>query len=327
MIRNQWYVVLESRELKDGPLGAMRLGERMVFWRDASGRAVCQVDKCAHRGASLALGKVVDGHVQCPFHGLEYDPTGKCVLVPANGRAAPVPEAFRLPGYPTHEERGYIWIYFGRPGCEAPARGPAFFDDIGPEMKYSSVVDPWDNHYTRVIENQLDMAHLPFVHHNTIGRGNRTVIDGPGIMKVEEGFFIYVYNRLDDGSPRRSTEEVVAPDPTRDYKLEFHFPNLWQNYISSKVRIVGAFVPVDETHTLLYLRFYQSFMKFPPLAALVGWFGGRSNLVIAHQDRRVVNTQLPRGDGMGTGETLFPGDRPIMEFRKLRLEAKRAAGL
>jgi hypothetical protein len=26
-----------------------------------------------------------------------------------------------------------------------------------------------------VIENQLDVAHLPFVHHNTIGRGNRTL--------------------------------------------------------------------------------------------------------------------------------------------------------
>ena len=322
MIRNQWYVVLESRELKDKPLGALRMGERMVFWRDAQGKAVCQVDKCAHRGASLALGTVVNGHVQCPFHGLEYDPSGSCVLIPANGRTAPVPDALRLNTYPLHEENGFIWIYFGQPGCKAPAKGPKYFDDIKLDMKYSSVIDPWDNHYTRVIENQLDMAHLPFIHHNTIGRGNRTVVDGPGILKTEEGFFIYVYNRLDDGGPRRSSAEVLAPDPTRDYKLEFRYPNLWQNYISAKVRVVGAFVPVDDTHTLLYLRFYQSFMRAPLLANFVNWVGGRFNLIVAHQDRRVVNTQLPKGDGAGTGETLFPGDRPIMEYRKLRVEAR-----
>ena len=31
--------------------------------------------------------------------------------------------------------------------------------------------DPWDAHYSRVIENQLDVPHVPFIHHNTIGRG------------------------------------------------------------------------------------------------------------------------------------------------------------
>lgn len=327
MIRNQWYVVLESRELGERPLGALRLGERMVFWRDPSGKVVCHVDKCAHRGASLALGKFVDGHIQCPFHGLEYDQTGRCVLVPANGRSASVPPAFRLITYPTHEEFGFIWIYFAAPEAPPPSSGPKFFDDIGPEMRFSTVVDPWENHYSRVIENQLDQAHLPFVHHNTIGRGNRTVVDGPGIRLVEEGFFVYVYNRVDDGSPRRTSEEVPAPDPDRDYRLEFRFPNLWQNYISAKARVVAAFVPVDETHTRLYLRFYQSFARLPLFANLVDWLAGRFNLIVAHQDRRIVNTQLPKGDGTGAGETLFPGDLPIMEYRKMRLEAKRRLGV
>jgi phenylpropionate dioxygenase-like ring-hydroxylating dioxygenase large terminal subunit len=166
------------------------------------------------------------------------------------------------------------------------------------------------------------MAHLPFVHYNTIGRGNRTVVDGPGIMKVEEGFFIYVYNRVDDGSKRRTSEEVPVPNPNSDFKLEFIFPNLWENYISSKVRVLAAFVPVDETHTLMYLRFYQSFMKVPLLKQLVSWLGGKTNLYIAHQDRRVVETQIPKAPGEGTGETLFPGDLPIMEYRKMRSKAQ-----
>ncbi len=32
MIRNQWYVVLDSREVKNRPVGVTRMGEKRVFW-------------------------------------------------------------------------------------------------------------------------------------------------------------------------------------------------------------------------------------------------------------------------------------------------------
>jgi phenylpropionate dioxygenase-like ring-hydroxylating dioxygenase large terminal subunit len=39
MIRDQWYVVLESAEIGRRPAGFLRMGERLVFWRDDSGTA------------------------------------------------------------------------------------------------------------------------------------------------------------------------------------------------------------------------------------------------------------------------------------------------
>ena len=338
MLRNLWYAVLESRELKGRPLGVTRLGERLVFWRDGAGKPVCFFDRCAHRGAALALGKVVcddpdpgsgrqgGERIQCPFHGLEYDPSGRCTKIPANGRNAPVPANFRMPSYPTYEAWGIIWIWWG---TEAPAdlAPPPFFDDLKDKKNWMTVQDRWDNHYTRVLENQLDVVHLPFVHHNTIGRGNKTLVEGPGLeWKNETMFFHYVYNKVDDGSRPRTPKEVPVPDPTRDYKLECILPNLWENRISEKVRVLGLFVPVDETHTILYLRFYEDFLRLPGLKQLVLWMACRFNLIVAHQDRRVVNTQLPRGDGTGTGEALIQGDLPIMEFRKKRLALRKAAG-
>ena len=325
MIRNLWYAVLESRELKKGILGVTRLGERMVFWRDGAGGAVCFYDRCAHRGASLEKGKLCGGAVACPFHGLEYDASGRCVKIPANGRAAPVPEGFRMRSYPTWEGFGIIWIWWGEnpPADLAP---PAFFEDLKAMDSWSTVVDPWDNHYTKVLENQLDVVHLPFVHHNTIGRGGKTLVEGPGLEWVGETMFChYPYNKADDGSRPRTPKEVPVPDPTRDYKLECILPNMWENYISRKVRVLGLFVPVDETHTLLYLRFYQDFLHAPGLRQIVLWMAGRFNLIVAHQDRRVVNTQIPKGDGIGKGELLIQGDYPIMEFRKKRLELRKAA--
>ena len=55
------------------------------------------------------------------------------------------------------------------------------------------------------------------------------------------------------------------------------------------------------------------------------WAAGKFNLIVAHQDRRVVNTQIPKTSGIGQGEFLFQGDYPIMEFRKKRIELKKEA--
>jgi phenylpropionate dioxygenase-like ring-hydroxylating dioxygenase large terminal subunit len=304
------------------------LGERLVFWRDpATGKAACLYDRCAHRGAAVALGKVCEsGTIQCPFHGLEYDASGRCVKIPANGKNAPVPAEFKMTSYPVHEEWGIIFIWWGTAVPES-LEPPAFFDDLKEFKRWKTAVDPWNNHYTRVLENQLDVVHLPFVHHNTIGRGNKTLVEGPGLeWKGDTLFYQYVFNKVDDGSKPRTPREVPVPDPTRNYKLECILPNLWENRIADKVRVLGLFVPVDETHTLLYLRFYQNFMRVPVLSHLIFWMACRFDLIVAHQDRRVVNTQIPQADGTGTGERLIQGDYPIMEFRKKRIELKKRAG-
>jgi phenylpropionate dioxygenase-like ring-hydroxylating dioxygenase large terminal subunit len=112
MIRNQWYVVLESNEVGAQPVGVTRLGEKLVFWRDPEGKVNAAVDRCPHRGAALSIGKMQSGHLQCPFHGFEYDPSGKCVLVPANGRTGVIPNAMLLKTYPTQEAHGLIWLWW-----------------------------------------------------------------------------------------------------------------------------------------------------------------------------------------------------------------------
>jgi nitrite reductase/ring-hydroxylating ferredoxin subunit len=87
MIQNQWYIVADSREVRKGrPIGLKRLGEELVLWRDENGKVICLRDRCVHRGAALSIGKLVNHHLQCPFHGLEFNAEGKCVQIPANGK-------------------------------------------------------------------------------------------------------------------------------------------------------------------------------------------------------------------------------------------------
>jgi phenylpropionate dioxygenase-like ring-hydroxylating dioxygenase large terminal subunit len=319
MIPNQWYVVLSSSQVRKRPVGVTRMGEKLVFWRDGQGRAACLRDRCAHRGVALSKGKVLaDGRLQCPFHGFEYDATGRVRRIPANGRGAPVPERFHGHAYPTYEAHGFIWIWWGE-GEPDPA-SPPFFEDLTDGFAYGQAIDPWQAHYTRVIENQLDVVHLPFVHTNTIGRGNRTLVDGPVVRWLDENRMVfYVYNRVDDGTPPRRPEEI-DPDPDRDFSLGFIFPNLWQNYIAPDVRVMAAFVPVDDAHTLLYLRFYQRFMQAPLLRDLVALMGMPFSVYIAHQDRRIVETHQPQRVSLTMGEMLIQGDRPIVAYRRRRAE-------
>jgi len=320
MIPKQWYVVMDSTQVRDKPVGVVRMGEKLVFWRDSSGKVSCLQDKCVHRGVQLSKGKVLGDHIQCPFHGLEYDSSGRVTVIPANGKNTPVPEHFRVLSYPTYEAHSFIWIWWGENPPEN-LQPPRFFTDIDDSLSYGRTYDYWNAHYSRVIENQLDAAHLPFVHYNTIGRGNRTIVDGPLLQWLDgDMFYVFVHNRVDDGTPPLKPEQMPTPDPIKDFKLEFIFPNLWQNHISEKVRVMVAFVPVDQENTILYLRFYQKFMRVPVLGKLITHLSTPLNRIITHQDRRVVVTQQPKASGLKIGEQLFQADRPIIEYRRRRQE-------
>jgi phenylpropionate dioxygenase-like ring-hydroxylating dioxygenase large terminal subunit len=311
--------VLDSTQVQDRPVGVIRMGEKLVFWRNHQGLLSCLHDRCVHRGVALSKGKIIHDKLQCPFHGFEFDASGRVTLIPANGKNASAPKAFKVQDYPVHEARGLIWIWWGK---QPPAdlKAPRFFDDLGPEFSFARAYDPWHAHYSRVIENQLDVMHLPFIHYNTIGRGNRTLVDGPGVKWIDEDlFYVYPHNRVDDGStPLRPGQ--ISLEESRPFKLEFLFPNLWQNYISEQVRILAAFVPVDQEHTILYLRFYQKALRFPILSQIFNQFAMPFNVYIAHQDRRVVETQQPRISGLRIGEQLVAGDFPIIEYRRRRAE-------
>lgn len=324
MIREMWYAVLSSKELKKGKVNAfLRFGEKLILWRNEDNSIACIADLCAHRGASLSLGKLQHSHVQCPFHGIEYDSKGKAVLIPANGKNAPIPEYFKVNAYPCVERHGFIWIYWG--DKKEDIGEPVFFKDIPEDFSYSEVSDPWPVQYSRVIENQLDVVHLPFVHHNTIGKGNKTIVNGP-VEKIEgNSLEIFVYNEVDSGQSPKKASDLPKPSEKRQH-LHFIFPNIWQNYITEKLRVTAFFVPVDDENAIIYLRFYQNFMKVPGIKHLIHAVGNRMNFIVQRQDRRIVSTQLPKKSALKMQEKLIPGDSPIITYRKMRDALQKAQG-
>ncbi|MCG2729817.1 MAG: aromatic ring-hydroxylating dioxygenase subunit alpha, partial [Acetobacterium sp.] len=196
-----------------------------------------------------------------------------------------------------------------------------FFEYLREGFSYGSLSEVWPVHYTRAIENQLDVVHLPFVHTNSIGRGNKTMVNGPVVKWEENRMTFYVNNMIDDGiSIPLKPQEIEKYE--NFFSLEFQMPNMWQNKISPDVRIMAVFAPIDKENTMIYLRFYQKFMKLPVLKQIVNRFSNISNRYILHQDRRVVLTQIPKKSELKMDENLIQGDAPIIEFRKKRAQLK-----
>lgn len=317
MIENQWYVVSESREIpKRRPIKIKRFSRFLTLWRNADGLLNCIDDQCCHRGASLSKGKLVGDHVECPFHGFQFGGDGQVKVIPANGRNAKVPASQKVHSYPVYERNGLVWVWYG--DANQATEKPYFFEELE-QMSYITFVDHWKQHYSRCIENQLDVVHLPFVHKTTIGGGNKTLVNGPVVEWEGELMTFYVDNIVDDGQTY-----PLKPDEIPDYKklfhLQFHFPNIWQNCISDNIRIFAAFVPVDEENSLIYLRNYQNFVKLPLLKQLVNFIMKLTNIVILRQDKRVVETQLPKKTAYKMDEVLIMGDKPIIEYRRKRFE-------
>ncbi|MBK7711653.1 MAG: aromatic ring-hydroxylating dioxygenase subunit alpha [Bacteroidales bacterium] len=317
MIYNQWYPVLDSGELKKGKLLKIkRFNENMALWRNDENAICCISDKCCHRGASLSCGRITGGNLECPFHGFVFDKTGNVKVIPANGKNRPVPESMKVQAWQTFEGNGFIWVWWGDEEKATPE--PYFFDDLK-DFSYSWLKDHWNVHYSRAIENQLDVVHLPFIHRTTIGRGNKTLVHGPVVIRKDELLSFYVRNVADDGNTIPLRQDEIT-DYQKLPHLSFRYPNIWQNYISEKIRAFAAFVPVDEENTIIYIRYYQDLIRIPGLRWLFNYIGKISSIIILRQDKRIVITQLPKKSSVRMDERLIMGDKPIIEYRKHRQE-------
>lgn len=299
-VRNRWYALVSSPQLAGRPLAVQRFGRSLVFWRDASGRAAGAIDECPHRRAKLSGGRVVDGDIECPFHGFRFDVAGSCTKIPAHPER-PIPKAMSLESLEVREEHDLIWVWTGPD--DAPVDPVPFFDFDG-TWEGSEFEVPVKVHYSRAVENQLDFAHLPFVHHNTIGRSLPPEMD---IVTETEGDRIVAYRR---GQRERGF-------------LEFLGPNVWRLKTGPVWQFL-AFVPIDDEHMLYYVRSYQNLVRVPGLRWLVGAIGRLSSRPIVAQDTAVVESQ-PRGETfLRDGEILVPSDGPIIAYRRWREEHRSA---
>jgi phenylpropionate dioxygenase-like ring-hydroxylating dioxygenase large terminal subunit len=313
LIPNMWYAILDSSEVPIGkPVGFKRLGVELVFWRDSAGKVAVMHDRCPHRQSKLSPGKLVGGNLQCHFHGFQYNREGACQLIPANGRNGPKPKIFQCKTYIAQEAHGFIWLWTGEPQTEYPPL--PFFAGLD-NLVYSTLQKQWHVHYTRAIEGNLDVSHLPFVHAKTIGRGMGTLVNGPFTTLENNEIRVWFSNQPDEGLPAIKPTEL--PPPTGPAMLWFNFPNVWQLWLGETLRNLQISAPIDENETMLYLRTYQGFVKIPVVGQWLGQLSNLYNRYVLREDELIITTQYPNYGDLNAGY-FIPGDRPIALYLQHR---------
>lgn len=171
VLKNAWYVAAFADELRDdAPLARLLLGERIVLFADAAGKPIALSDRCPHRFAQLHGGTVVDGTIQCPYHGLRFDRSGRCVHSPHHEGA--IPDRARVRSYSVHASHGLVWIWMGDPtACD--------FGTI-PDLSSIDLTEPravnrgymhTPAHYELVTDNLLDLSHADYIHRRSLNTG------------------------------------------------------------------------------------------------------------------------------------------------------------
>lgn len=132
-LRNYWYPILKTEELgSTKPVGVSVLDEDLVAWRDSAGRPCVAYDRCPHRNARLTMGRVLDGQLQCAFHGLRFDGSGRCVLIPWEPPDSKLLADLQIPACPAGEIGGYVWAYIGDVERFPP---PRLIDEVPQEFR------------------------------------------------------------------------------------------------------------------------------------------------------------------------------------------------
>jgi phenylpropionate dioxygenase-like ring-hydroxylating dioxygenase large terminal subunit len=168
----------------------------------------------------------------------------------------------------------------------------------------------------RAIENQLDVAHLPFVHRSTIGAGARSLVEGPYVEASKQGIKIWVTNAKDEGQTPRKQAELAKAAEGKGPGLQFLFPGIWMLNLSPNLKNVLAFVPVNDQKPLYYLRVYHR-IHIPLIANLFEWLMNLSNRIILNQDKTVVLAQTPCNSSDAILDTFIGADFAIIQFRRI----------
>jgi phenylpropionate dioxygenase-like ring-hydroxylating dioxygenase large terminal subunit len=168
-LRNAWYVAMWGDDLELGQVEQRTVcGEPIALFRRHDGTVAAITDQCSHRFAPLSAGKVCGDKLECPYHGLQFDSTGRCVVNPhGSGRITP---ALHLRPYPVVERHTLLWVWIGDEQADRDLI-PDFshLDEGAPGIFSHRDAMIIDVDYRLMSDNLLDLSHVNFLHEGLLG--------------------------------------------------------------------------------------------------------------------------------------------------------------
>lgn len=310
VLANFWFPIAVADRVRDQPVAAKLLDQRLVVWRTSQGVSVAN-DLCLHRGVPLSMGWLEGDALVCKYHGLNYDCTGKCVKIPAHPGAA-IPPKLKLHTYPVAEHCGLIWTCLsGKPANQLPDI-PEWED---PEYQ-NAMPDPIPIKCAagRQLESFLDVAHFAWIHHETFGDRNNPVVPSYPVEKTPTG--LHIEYRSTVGDYLRQDGSELNPDDgvlrvfdvflPLSAKLTVHMPG------GGKLVILDSASPVSARETILFPPLMRNYDKETPLQPFIDY-----NNQIFYEDQDIVLNQCPEDLPINLQEEVhIRADRTSISYRQ-----------
>ena len=177
--RQAWYPVAYLDDLDPArPSPFTLLGEDLVLWFDRpAGSWRAFADVCPHRLVPLSQGRLnAAGELECPYHGWTFNGAGRCTAIPQATEGQAMGQRSHCRSYATAAAQGLLFVFSGDAAAAAEAPLP-----LVPVLQEQD--GGWADHWLvqdtfrdlpmdalTLLENVLDVSHVPFTHHATVGR-------------------------------------------------------------------------------------------------------------------------------------------------------------
>lgn len=273
-------------------------GQDIVVWRRSDDSLAAIDARCPHMGASLAVGRVVDDQVECPYHGFIYDAAGTCTTTPLRDTNALIPKTLCNRSYAVADKAGWMFLFWGE--REAATADIPFFEEVTEPLHHMWSVREWPVDFVRFIENTVDVAHLGTVHRGTL---SWTI---PKVIEVK--------------SEVKGNIIAMVPPSTTDLPVQskIAYPNLALLHLHPKFLTVFAAVPIDEYHSRIYVRSSQAMVRIPGLAWLFSKIKHWADMAALWQDKKALFSVRPIKALDAKHEVLMEFEPHIVAYRKMR---------
>ncbi len=250
MMREYWVPACGSSELeRDGaPMRLMLLGEKLVAFRDSSGRVGILDHQCPHRCASLFFGRNEKDGLRCIYHGWKFDVDGNCLDMPNVPPHQDFSDRVKAKAYKTFEHLGLVWVYMGK--REVPPPLPALETMFLPPDEMELGFTQRQCNWLQGLEGEIDTSHFGFLH---LGSVTEEDVDPTNIHRFA------IINR----APEYYTAETdwgtmyAAHRPADPGNLYYRFAHFLFPFFTlipdgtfEDNIIAGAWVPMDDEHTM-----------------------------------------------------------------------------
>ncbi|XP_058113960.1 protein TIC 55, chloroplastic [Magnolia sinica] len=286
--KEEWYPLYLTEQIPDdAPLGLTVFDKQIVLYRDGNGVLRCHEDRCPHRLAKLSEGQLIDGRLECLYHGWQFEGDGKCVKIPQLPAGAKIPNSACVKTYEVRDSQGVVWVWMSDRKTANADKLPWFEHYARPGFQDLSTIHELPYDHSILLENLMDPAHVPISHDRTDWSAKREDAQALSFKVTERtnrGFAGH-WGKASDGQSLPNFLRFEAPCVLQNNRVIVD-KNGEQQYFSA----LFLCRPAGQGKSMLIVRFGASIRSFL-VKLLPKWYFHQNAGKVFEQDMGFLSSQ------------------------------------